>query len=644
MTPPKRLETPIMKRRQTLALGAATGAAAAATALPQWALAADAAPAASAAKAAASSGALAAPLNKAAPGQRVLRYAFRVAESGFDPAQINDLYSRYITAHIFESLYTYDYLARPGKIVPLIADGMPLVEDNYRQWTFKVRPGIFFTDDPAFKATQGKGREVVAEDFLFAFRRFADPVVKSPLWASMEAYKILGLAELRKAAIDAKKPLDYDSPVEGLRLLDRYTLQVRVAEPRPRFIENMAVADLFGAVAREVVQAYGSDIPAHPVGTGPFKLAQWRRSSLIVLERNTAYRERLWEATPNADDAEGQAIAAKLRGRKLPLLDRVEVSIIEEQQPRWLSFLNGEYNLIERVPEEFIQTAMPARRVAPNLAKKGIRGAITLGADITFTYFNMEDPVVGGMEPGKVALRRAIGLAVDLEREIRLVRRGMAIPSQGPIMPHTTHYDPSFKSEMSEYNPAKAKALLELYGYVDRNSDGWREQPNGQPLVLQIATQPDQVSRALNELWERNMNGIGIKVEFKSAKWPENLKAGRAGKLQIWALASGASGGDSQGMITRYYGPQAGNQNFPRFKLPALDAIHDKLTVLPDGPERAELFREARKLAIAYMPYKLHVHRFIADMYDATVVGYKRPVGWNDWWHMVDVLPQSKAT
>jgi ABC-type transport system substrate-binding protein len=631
-----------MKRRQTLALGAATGAAAA-TALPQWALAADAASAASSAKGAASSGALAAPISKAAPGQRVLRYAFRVAETGFDPAQINDAYSRYVTAHIFESLYCYDYLARPGKIVPLVADGMPLVEDNYRQWTFKVRPGIFFTDDPAFKATQGKGRELVAQDFLFALRRYADPVVKSPLWASMESYKILGLAELRKVAIDNKKPLDYDAPVEGLRLLDRYTLQLRLSEPRPRFIESMAVSDVYGAVAREVVQAYGSDIPAHPVGTGPFKLAQWRRSSLIVLERNPGYRERLWEATPNADDAEGQAIAAKLRGRRIPMLDRVEVAIIEEQQPRWLSFVNGEYNLIERVPEEFIQTAMPARKVAPNLAKKGFRGAVTLASDITFTYFNMEDKLVGGNEPHKVALRRAISLGVDLEREIRLVRRGMAVPAQGPILPHTTNYEPGFRSEMSEYNPSKAKALLELYGYADRNGDGWREQPNGEPLLLNIATQSDQQSRALNELWERNMKIIGIQVEFKTAQWPENLKAARNGKLQVWALASSAAGGDSQGMITRYYGPQAGNQNITRFKLAALDAIHDKLTVLPDGPERAELFREARKLAIAYMPYKLHVHRFIADMYDATVVGYKRPVGWNDWWHMVDVLPQSKA-
>jgi ABC-type transport system substrate-binding protein len=571
-----------------------------------------------------------------ATGTRVLRYAFPVAETGFDPAQISDTYSRTVTCHIFEALYAYDHLARPAKIVPLTADGMPEVTDEFRTWTFKVRPGIFFADDPAFK---GQRRELVAADFVFAIKRYADPAVKSPLWASVENWRILGLAAQRKEALERKASFNYDAPIEGMRVLDRHTFQLRFDEPRPRFLESMAVSDLFGAVAREVVQAYGDKIAEHPVGTGPFRLAQWRRSSLIVLERNPAYRERLWESNPAAGDAEAQAVATKLRGRRLPLLDRVEISIIEEQQPRWLSFLNRQHDYIDRVPNEFIQVAMPGGKVAPNLARQGVRGTITLVSDVTFTYFNMEDEVVGGLEPHKVALRRAIGLAVDLDREIRLVRRGMAIPAQSPVMPHLTGYDPNFKSEMSAYSPARAKALLELHGYVDRDGDGWRERPDGQPLVLSIYTQPDQLSRQLNELWKKNMDAIGIRIEFKTAKWPENLKAARAGKLQIWALASGASGGDGQGMITRYYGPQAGNQNIARFRHPRLDAIHDRMTVLPDGPERLALFEEAKKIAIAYMPYKLHVHRFVADMMHPQVLGYRRPLFWNEWWHMVDVDP-----
>ena len=601
-----------MRRRQALALGAGLGAGLAAPlALPGAARA-------------------------AAGGQRVLRYAFPVAESGFDPAQISDTYSRTVTAHIFEALYGYDHLARPPKVVPLTADGLPEVSDDFRRWTFKVRPDIFFADDPAFK---GERRELTAADFVFAIKRYADPAVKSPLWASVEDWRMPGLAALRRHSLEQKTPFDYDAPVEGLRVLDRYRFELRFDLPRPRFIDSMAVSDLFGGVAREVVLAYGDRIAEHPVGTGPFRLAQWRRSSLIVLERNPAYRERLWDCSPAADDAEGQAIAAKLRGRRLPLLDRVEISIIEEAQPRWLSFLNGQHDYIDRLPPEFIEVAMPGGRVAPHLAKQGVRGVVTLVSDVTFTYFNMDDPVVGGLAPRQVALRRAISLATDVQREIRLVRRGMAIPAQSPVMPHLTGYDPAFKSEMSEYSPARAKALLELHGYVDRDGDGWRERPDGQPLLLQIATQPDQQSRQLNELRKKDLDAVGIRAEFKTAKWPENLKAGRSGKLQIWALASGASGGDGQGMITRYFGPQAGNQNIARFRLPALDAIHERMTVLPDGRERLQLFEQAKKIAVAYMPYKLHTHRLVADMMKPGLAGWRRPLFWNEWWHFVDAEP-----
>jgi ABC-type transport system substrate-binding protein len=605
-----------MKRRHTLALGAAAGAA---LASPLAVRAAQA---------------------QGTPPLRTLRYAFPVAESGFDPAQISDTYSRTVTAHIFEALYGYDHLARPAKIVPLIAAGMPEVSEDFRVWTFKLQPGIFFADDPAFK---GLKREVVAADFVFAIKRYADPAVKSPLWASVENWKVLGLSSLRKEALDRKAAFNYDQPIEGLRALDRHTLQVKFAEPLPRFVENMAVSDLYGAVAREVTQLYGDKIAEHPVGTGPFRLGQWRRSSLIVLERNPGYRERLWAAEPAAGDADGRAIAERLRGKRLPLLDRVEISIIEEAQPRWLSFLNKQHDYIDRLPPEFIDVAMPGRRTAPNLAKQGIRGVVTLASDVTFTYFNMDDPVVGGLEPHKVALRRAIGLGVDLEREIRLLRRGMAIPAQSPVMPHLSGYDPAFKSEMSEYNPPRAKALLDLHGYIDRDGDGWRELPDGKPLTLEISTQPDGQSRQQNELWKKNMDALGLRIVFKTAKWPENLKAGRAGKLQIWALASGASGGDGQGMITRYFGPQSGNQNISRFKLPAMDAIHDRMTVLPNGPERLALFDQAKKLAVAYMPYKLHVHRLVADLMHPELQGWRRPLYWNEWWHFVDVEPASPA-
>ncbi len=577
----------------------------------------------------------------AAPAPRaehVLRFAFPVAETGFDPAKISDLYSRIITGQIFEALFHYDHLARPARVRPLTAAAAPEVSDDFKRYTFQIRPGIVFADDPAFK---GAKRELVAQDYVYTLQRFADPATKSPAWSEIEELGLLGLAEQRKLALDTRKPFDYSAPLPGLKATGRYTLQFTLREARPRLPELMADNGLYGAVAREVAEFYGDKLAEHPVGTGAFRLASWRRSSQIVLDRNPNYRLRHYEdeAEPGPDDTAGQALLARFKGRQIPMLDRVVVSIIEEAQPRWLSFLNRQQDFIERVPPEFVNTAMPGGKLAPNLAKQGVIGYRTVGPEGVLTVFNMEDPVVGGYTPDKIALRRAINLGVDIPREIAMGRRGQAIPAQSPLVPHTTGYDPTYRSEMGEYSPAKARALLDLYGYVDKDGDGWRDLPDGKPLLLVRATQPDAAQRQLDELWQKNMNAIGLKIAFKFAKWPENLKASQAGKLMIWGVGSSATQLDGQNALQRLYGPSSGGGNLARFKLPEFDALYTQMSSLPNGPERDALFLQAKRLSTAYAPYKQHVHRVYTDMVQPWFVGYRRGLFWYRWWHMVDVDP-----
>ncbi len=565
---------------------------------------------------------------------RVLRYAFRIAETSFDPARIIDIYSRTVTPHIFEALFKYDHLARPVKIKPLTAAGDPEVADGFRTWTIRIKPGIFFASDPAFK---GKRRELVAQDYVYSLKRFADPVNKSPAWGGLESDKYLGLNELRQAALGANKPFDYDTEIEGLRAIDRYTLRIRLEEPRPRHLENLAASDLYGAVAREVVEFYGDQADAHPVGTGPFRLAQWRRSSFIALEKNPEFREMLYDAEPADDDAEGRALLARFKGRRLPMVDRVEISIVEEEQPRWLSFVNGEADLLERVAFDFIANAMPGGKVAPHLAKRGIRGYAQVEPGSTQLVFNMESPAVGGYAPADIALRRAIGLGMDTPREIKLLRKGQAIVAESPVLPFTSAYSKDFHSEFGQYDPARAKGLLDTFGYVDRDGDGWRERPDGSKLELELSTQPDQTQRQIEQLFKKNMDALGVRITFRYAQWPENLKAARSGKYTMWNVGSQSAGFDSIGAFARYDSGQMGGQNLGRFKLPAMDALYRQLQVIPDGSERARLFGEAVRLAIAYMPCKFRVSRIVTDMAYPQLVGYRRTVFWQEWWQYVDI-------
>jgi ABC-type transport system substrate-binding protein len=577
------------------------------------------------------------PAAAAAPraDDRTLRLALPAAETAFDPPQTeSSQYTNMVLGCILEAPLRYDYLARPVRLQPATAVAMPEVSADFRTITIRITPGILFDDHPAFN---GKPRELVAADYVYSIKRFYDPRWNSSDLYLFEGGKPLGLSELRQRAIRGRQAFDYDSEVEGLRALDRYTFRFRFAEPNPHFLYTLAQGGLAGAVAREVVERYGNDIGAHPVGTGPYRLAAWRRGSLIVLERSPSHRGEVYSGEP-ADEPRARAIAQRLAGRRLPLVDRLEIQIIEEQQPRWLSFVNGQLDVVE-VPGGFGTLAVPGGELAPFLRRKGVQLDLSRASDMYMHYFNGADPLVGGNAPPQVALRRAIGLAHDGAAWRQHVRGGLAVPAQSVIAPFTSGYDDDYRSEMSAHDPARARALLDLYGYVDRDGDGWREQPDGRPLTLRIASLSDTAARAGNEVWHRSLKAVGLKVDFEIAGWPELLKRSRAGALMIWGYAWSANSPDGGFFLGLGYGPNSAESNDARFVLPAYDRLYERLRVMPESPERAALMHEAKNLLVAYMPYKVFGHRLQADLQQPWVHNYWRHPFMRDVWRYVELAP-----
>ena len=563
-----------------------------------------------------------------------MHLAIPTPETGFDPVQINgDLYSAIIIGNILEAPLAYDYLALPARLLPQTAAALPEISADGKVFTLRIRPGIFFADDPAFK---GRKRELVAADYVYAIKRFYDPQYNSGELYIFEGLKLPGLSELREKSIKDKKPFDYDAPVEGVQAPDRYTLRVTLGVPDPRFVYTLATPQYLGAVAREVVEFYGRDeIPAHPVGTGAFRLKQWKRSARIVLEKSPHFRGERYAGTP-ADAPLQREIAAHLAGKTLPLVDEIVVDVVEEDQPRWLSFLNGTYAWIA-TPSSMAAMAVPNGQLAPFLQKKGIRLQRQLQADMGMTFFFMDHPLVGGYTPEKVALRRAIGLGFDGEAYIRHVLGGQAVLAQSTVPPFTSGFDPAYKTEMSDFDPARAKALLDLHGYVDRDGDGWREQPDGKPLTLVLSSLSNQRDRLNNELWKRCMNRIGLRMDFDISTWPELLKKTRAGSIMMWGYAWSAPSPDGGFFLGIAYGPNAAESNDPRFKLPAFDRLFEEQLRLPDGPEREAVMRRAKDLMVAYMPFKVHGHRIINDLVQPGTQGYWRHPFMRDTWRFIDV-------
>ena len=562
--------------------------------------------------------------------RKVIRTAYTSAERGFDCARESDEGTGIFCDNIFDSLLQYDHLARPIKLQPRAAVALPEITDGGRTYTLRIKPGIYFTPDPAFG---GKRRELVAADYVYSFKRFVDPKVRAQ-WAFLLEGKVVGLDALGAEAKKTGK-FDYDKPIEGLQAPSKYEFRLRLIEPDYNMLYILAMPATI-AMAREVVERYGDAVTEHPVGTGPYMLGRWKRSAFIELLANPDFREEYFQ-TAGGEDERDAAIERHLKGKRLPLVGRIEVSIIEEHQPRWLAFLNNEHDYIRPVPVEFIDMAMPGGKLAPNLERRGIQVRPDEIAWITYTTFNMRDPVVGGYTPERVALRRAISLAYPVQDEIAIIYKNQAIKIQSYISPGMAGYLPETTPTL-EYNPAKAKALLDMYGYVDRDGDGWREMPDGSTLVIDQASTPDQRTRERNKLWSRAMADIGIRMTFnKVEKLPDLRKQAQLGKVQCFTYGWIADYPDGENFLQLFLTKSIGGANYTMFSNAEYDALYEKAKIMPDSPERTEIYRRMVHILWVYGPWRVNSLLRNTDMIQPWVIGFKKHPFAHDPWRYLDV-------
>jgi oligopeptide transport system substrate-binding protein len=575
--------------------------------------------------------------NNGAP--KVLRVAMKSAERAFDPQVESDQYSNWISHVVFDSLYKYDYLARPVKVVPNTAEAEPEITDNGTTYTIRIKPGIYYSPDPAFK---NQRRELTADDYIYSIKRLMDPSLRAQ-WQWLVDGKIVGLDELAETAKKTGK-FNYDAKIEGLQALSKHTLRVKLKRVDYNFLYILAMTAT-SAMAREVVEAYKGDIGAHPVGTGPFVLKQHTRRSKIVLEKSPTFRDVYFNtkyADPN--DPQDKEAVKYLAGRKLPIVDRVEINVIEEPQPRFLAFLNKEHDVLVDPPADFIRQMLTVSGdVVPNLKKEGVKAQREPQMEITYTYFNMEDPVVGGYTPEKVALRRAIVLAYDNQKEITVARKGQAEQLQSPIPPGLIGYDPELRTQAGEHNLAKAKALLDMYGYVDRDGDGYREDPQGRPLRMVYSSQPTQDYVDLEHLWYQANEAVGLKVEIRKQQFADLIQAAKLKQLQIWGLAWHADFPDAENFLQLLYGPNCGQANNSCFSHKHYDELYEKAASMPPSPERDAVYKEMVKLFVAYAPWKLGVYRIYNHMSRPWAIGFKHhPIDTSNFFVYTDIDPDAQ--
>ena len=556
--------------------------------------------------------------------QKVLRLAFPVAETGFDPVRVNDLYSNTITAAIFQPLLTYDWMAMPTQLVPDAAEALPEISKDGTTYTFKIKKGLFFTPDDAFK---GARRELTAQDFVYVLLRHADPKNRSPQVSDLDD-KILGFAESRKQAV-ANGKFNYDQKHPGIYATDRFTLVIKLKQADRNFL-SLLTSPFAAGMAREVVEKYGFEgIMANPVGTGPYVLDKWVRGSKIILKANPEYPGFDWNFAPPANSPVELRIANQMQGRKMPQIGRVEVSIIEEPQSMWLAFSGKEID-VAAVPPSFIEKALtPNNDLLQNWVSQGVQMYRSVEPDIRYQFFNLKDPVIGGYTPEKIALRRAIIMGYDVDEEIRVIRKGQAVKAQQMVSPVIAGHDPNYKS-LVKFSPLSANALLDQFGYK-KDAKGYRMQPDGKPLIFTMYSSTSSVDRERDELWKKSMDKLGIRLKVKKDKFPEMLKQGKQCAIPSWSLGWTRSA-EAEFVMKLLYSKTIGQNNYACFESPEYDAYFEQLKRLPDGPERTRVLHNMYRLMEVNGVLGLSSTSIATRLSHRHVEGYrKHPLLLGDW-------------
>ena len=560
---------------------------------------------------------------------KTVRVAFPADVTGFDPAAVSDLYSGHINNAIFGNLWEFDYYVRPVRMRGFLAESTPEISVDGLTWIVRLRKGLYFSDDPVFK---GKKREATAEDLIYSWKRLLDPLIRSPKAWEIDG-KLVGLDEL---VAEAKKTgkFDYDKPVAGLTSIDRYTVQMKLVKPAYTTVELMKQYN-WSPVAREVIENYrdpGGRAMSNPVGVGPFMMKQWLKGSKVVLTKNPNFAIFLFPTEGEAADAE---TLNRYKGKVLPLVGNIEVSIIEEGTPRLLTFKSGalDYEFVQR---DVIQNVVRDGKLISEYSAKGIQYQRAIETSIAYDYFNMEDPVVGGYTPEKIALRRAIIMAFPTDQYIKTVWRFQASPANQIIPPTQTGHAPN-KPNLNAHDLELANALLDRFGYKDRDGDGFRDLPDGKPFVITRSSTPRDTDREADELWQKTFASLKLKLFVNTQKWPDLIKQARAKQLQFWGLGWISDGTDGDSFVGLLYGKNMGQSNFANFNLPQYNELYEKAQTLPLGPQRFALYQSMNELATVNSVWHPGVFRYQNVLTQPWLLNYKRMPYRQHFWHLMDI-------
>ncbi|MFK8030948.1 MAG: ABC transporter substrate-binding protein [Gammaproteobacteria bacterium] len=547
-------------------------------------------------------------------GLKVYKVALDHTPNDVDPAHSSTLYQNHLVVNLYDTLYSYKYLARPYQLKPRLAVGMPDVSEDGLTYTIQLKKGVTFIDDAAFEG--GIGREVTANDVIYSLQRHFDPeTLSSGAW--FWSNRIEGLDQWQAEGSD------YSVPVSGLQAPDSHTLVIRLTKPYPQLIHTLAQA-YSSVVPREAVEKYGREFSRRPVGSGPYTLATFD-TTRAVLVRNPGYRQEpvnLSEEGYN-EELHGNLGFESLEGMLTPISDRIEVNFIAEDTARVTSLTKGGELHTARIPSPVYEQFLAAREPARLKPKYAGSFNMVAGLESGFVYFNfnLDDPDFGVTDDPvqnekNFALRCAIIKGFDWsERNSRYYSNlGQVFP--GIIPPTVPEFDPDLSTQSTELDVEGAKALLKSAGW---NADNLPELVYGIPSsVLQVQ---------YYEQFRGFMSNIGYPKEKVVVKrystFGDIAKAWRNSELPVIYKGWSLDYPDAENTLQLFYGPnESPGSNDSNYRNPEYDRLFLEASTLQPGSERTSLYRRMNEMVINDCVAMTGLARTQILLWDKNIVAY----------------------
>jgi len=552
-------------------------------------------------------------------GRKVLYKSYREAPRTLDPAVAYTTGAHAITGEVYETLLEYHYLKRPYVLIPGLAASLPEVQDvdaDWRLYRFELRRGVLYQADPCFALDGGDRdtREVVAADFAFELMRLADPAVNSPVAEPLG--NIRGFAEFSRRLVEAREadapfaelPIREQyaavGPIEGVGVRGRYGLEIEVSLAYPQILYWFAMP-FTAPVPWEAVAYYDGEegrprFADHPVGTGPYRMAEYDKHSRMILEANPNWYGAMypeWKA-PGAvypdsgepGDREAGRLDEDVVGQPLPFIERIEFRREKESIPYFNKFLQGYYDAAGIIKESF-DKVIHEGALSDDMRGMGISLEKSVEPSVFYIGFNMDDEVVGGAgDESSRKLRQAMSLAIDSEEYTRLFSNGRGVPAQSPLPPGLFGYDAEYENPYRQVDLDRARELLVEAGYP-----GGIDPATGAPLELTFDTSDTSAQGRLRfEFFTRAWRKLGIDVAIEATNYNQFQEKVRNGAYQIFMWGWFADYPDPENFLFLLWSEMArsnsGGPNTANFSNPRYDELYLSMKARPnDSGRRAEI-------------------------------------------------------